>query len=173
MTDTINNTIESPTTDSEDATKDQTATTEPKPRGMKSTNYGVTRTCLPTILVMHNQGKSTREIAEALGVDHSNIVRRLHEVHRGQDYQRGRADYLAALQAGILENITPEDITKASLRDKTIAAGVLYDKERLERGLSASAIPTSITINIVQASAEPVTIDITDDSRQVPKQVSD
>ena len=30
------------------------------------------------------------------------------------------------------------DIEKASLRDKVIAAGVLFDKERLERGQSTS-----------------------------------
>ena len=40
----------------------------------------------------------------------------------------------------LLSAISDTDIKKASLRDKVIAAGILFDKERLERGQSTSNV---------------------------------
>ena len=43
---------------------------------------------------------------------------------------------MAGLQEKVLASITASDLEKASLRDKVISVGVLFDKERLERGQS-------------------------------------
>jgi len=85
-------------------------------------------------------GITTRELGAINGVDHSAIVRlfQRHNIDRErvEDYKGNRADFLAGLQERMLASITEADLEKASLRDKVISAGVLFDKERLERGQS-------------------------------------
>lgn len=58
---------------------------------------------------------------------------------------------LSRLQAQIIQSITPTDLTKANLRDKVTAAAILYDKERLEMGLSTQNIAYADMIKAQQA----------------------
>lgn len=81
-------------------------------------------------------------------------------------FKAHRADLFAGQQVRLLSAITDKDIEKASLRDKVIAAGVLYDKERLERGQSTSNVSMLFTISaeaeklsqsgIIETAASPV-----------------
>lgn len=90
--------------------------------------------------ITRNPGLSLREVGKLNGIDGSAVVRLLqrHGIHREhiEDYKQSRADLFAGMQEKIVACITSEDLQKASLRDKVIAAATLYDKERLERGQS-------------------------------------
>jgi hypothetical protein len=44
------------------------------------------------------------------------------------------------VQRRLLNNISQADIKKSGLRDKVVAVGILYDKERLERGQSTENV---------------------------------
>lgn len=94
--------------------------------------------------VSRNPNLSTRELGKLNGIDHSAVIRLFQrhgiERERIEDYKGNRADFLAGLQEKLLQAITTEDLEKASLRDKVISAGVLYDKERLERGQSTANV---------------------------------
>ena len=52
------------------------------------------------------------------------------------EYKEHRADLLAGIQRTILGHMDEDRLKKASAKDLTVAYGILYDKERLERGLS-------------------------------------
>jgi hypothetical protein len=65
-----------------------------------------------------------------------------------------RADLFAGQQARVLSAITDADIKKASLRDKVISAGILFDKERLERGQSTSN--SSIILSVVRQACSSI-----------------
>jgi len=71
----------------------------------------------------------------------SRVLRRYNvNTKRLTGYKQYRADVLAGIQDNILSTIDADVIDKASLRDRIIATGVLYDKERLERNLSTANI---------------------------------
>lgn len=90
--------------------------------------------------VTKNPNLTTYELGKLNGVDHTAIVRlfQRHNIDRQrlEEYKSNRADFLAGLQEKVLAGITESDLEKASLRDKVISMGVLFDKERLERGQS-------------------------------------
>ncbi|MDD4874059.1 MAG: hypothetical protein PHE15_03695 [Dehalococcoidales bacterium] len=87
-----------------------------------------------------NPALTVREIATLTNCDHSNVVRVLQrygivaqEVNEFKDH---RAEVLAGLQHRLIQSITSEDIKKAPLGSRILAAAQLYDKERLETGKS-------------------------------------
>jgi len=55
-------------------------------------------------------------------------------------YQDSRADILSHLQLELLKQIDPARLKKISVRDAVVSAGILYDKERLERGQSTDIV---------------------------------
>jgi hypothetical protein len=91
-----------------------------------------------------NPALTVREIATLTNCDHSNVVRVLQrygivaqEVNEFKDH---RAEVLAGLQHRLIQSITSEDIKKAPLGSRILAAAQLYDKERLEVGKTTSNI---------------------------------
>ena len=62
-------------------------------------------------------------------------------------YQENRADILSGLQIKLLSQVDSARLKKISVRDAVVSAAVLYDKERLERGLSTGNF-ASITADI-------------------------
>lgn len=90
--------------------------------------------------VKRNPQLTMEEIGKINGVSHVAIVNlfKRHGIERKriEEYKSNRADFMAGLQEKVLASITASDLEKASLRDKVISAGVLFDKERLERGQS-------------------------------------
>jgi len=61
-----------------------------------------------------------------------------------EDFKVNRADLLAMKQSEMIHSLTDDKTQKASLRDLIWSFGVLYDKERLERGQSTGNIALSI-----------------------------
>lgn len=98
-------------------------------------------------------GLTHGEIAKLQGCDRSNITRTLQRLNiqtaEVDDYKGARADTLAAMQWRLLQSITAEDIEKASLQCKLMGFGILFDKERLERG-QATNINVSAELKLTE-----------------------
>jgi predicted transcriptional regulator len=107
-----------------------------------------------------NPALTVREIATLTNCDHSNVVRVLQrygivaqEVNEFKDH---RAEVLAGLQHRLIQSITSEDIKKAPLGTRVLAAAQLYDKERIERGLSNGDQPIMV---IIRDKPQPVQVE--------------
>jgi hypothetical protein len=91
-------------------------------------------------LKTQNPNMTMVEIGKIVGRDKSTILRTLQRYNvdrkKLESFKDYRADLLAGVQDKMLESIANEDFDKVSLRDKTVSFGIIYDKERLERGLS-------------------------------------
>lgn len=103
-----------------------------------------------------DKGLSHVEIAALHNITRQAVQARLSKAgytpQRLKAYKDSRADMLAFYQSLLLNSIAPADIKKAPLQARVMAYGILYDKERLERGQSTSNI-AAIT-SIVQAVHE-------------------
>jgi len=90
------------------------------------------------------EGLTITQAADRLNCHKSNISDHLQRngITPGylQKYKTKRADVLAYWQHKILNSISTDDIKSASLHQKATAYGILYDKERLERGQSTQNI---------------------------------
>lgn len=95
-------------------------------------------------IALAKRGMSRSEIAKIQGCDKSNITRVLQRygvIQRHMDnYTSHRASILAGLQDRILQSITHSDVQKTPASQRVVMAGILYDKERLERGQSTEII---------------------------------
>ena len=93
---------------------------------------------------IENKNLSITDTAKLLNCTKSNVSERLssagYRPNYLEHYKNHRADILASYQQIILNSLTPKDLEKAALSQKIMAYGVLYDKERLERGQSTENI---------------------------------
>lgn len=80
-----------------------------------------------------SRGYSIQDASKELGVHHITLSRRMAEIRRKQGlllkYRELQSLQLTDLQARILENITPEKIEMAPLRDLIVCFKILKDKE--------------------------------------------
>jgi hypothetical protein len=65
------------------------------------------------------------------------------ESNQLSEYKLKRADIMAGMQHKLLASIGEDDIKKAPLGSRVLAAAQLYDKERLERNQSTANISTA------------------------------
>ena len=90
------------------------------------------------------EGLTITQTALRLNCDKSNITDHLKRngIVPGylKDYKKHRADILALTQHKLLKSISTDDLKKASLSQKVMGYGILYDKERLELGQSTENI---------------------------------
>lgn len=88
------------------------------------------------IIELRKKGLSFDDIGKVLGCTGESARVRFRKVEKEINgvarYKEYRSDILAIHQKRILDNISGEDIKKASLKDKTIAFGVLFDKEKMQ-----------------------------------------
>ena len=114
------------------------------------------------IINLHNQypNASGREIARLANADPSytlDILQRYGLIEQvTSDYKVHRADILAGLQHRLISSITHEDIKKAPLGSRILAAAQLYDKERIERGLSNGDQPIMV---IIRDKPQPIQVE--------------
>ena len=125
-----------------------------------------TKIDLEKALELRLKGLSFRDIGKYFGCAHTSVAERLRPYVQNDDidldtFKKNRADLLTMKQGQVMAAMSQEDIDKASLRDKAIVFGTLYDKERLERGQSTSN--QSVFFQIVQTSDQAEAIDITPD----------
>jgi hypothetical protein len=105
-----------------------------------------------TLLALHEAGKTQEQIAQILGgLDRSTISRRLKQLtprNATEIFKNRRADILAEMQRKIMGRLTTTDIKSANLLQKVTATGILYDKERIERGLSDASTRPLVVIQV-------------------------
>jgi len=97
-----------------------------------------------------NHHLSYSEIAAIQGVSPQAIHGRIKNLLPPDElnvYKDHRADILAGLQAKILSHLDDDRLSKASAYQLVGSAGLLYDKERLERGMSTANL-ASLTADI-------------------------
>ena len=87
---------------------------------------------------------SQRELAKELKVSRNTVSKALDKVSDYQGeielFRKQRGDILDDKQRLILDAINSKKVGEAKLRDLAVAAGILFDKNRLERGLSTNNI---------------------------------
>jgi hypothetical protein len=85
-------------------------------------------------------GLTVREIGAIADCTHANVIHTLKRYGINQEHLRefksNRADILAGLQHRLLNSLTDEDIKKAPMGSRVLAAAQLFDKERLQNDLS-------------------------------------
>jgi len=88
-----------------------------------------------------NHGLSYEQMAPILGVSPSAIHKRIKHLLPDLDtkyYQDHRANIFSHIQLKLLSQVDSPRLKKLNIRDAVISAGILYDKERLERGQSTA-----------------------------------
>ena len=88
-----------------------------------------------------NHGLSYAQMAPILGVHPSAIHKRIKHLLPNLDtqyYQDHRANIFSHIQLKLLSQVDSPRLKKLNIRDAVISAGILYDKERLERGQSTA-----------------------------------
>ena len=88
-----------------------------------------------------NHGLSYEQMEPILGVSHGAIHKRIKHLLPNNDtkyYQDHRADIFSHVQLKLLSQIDAQRLKKVNIRDAVISTGILYDKERLERGQSTA-----------------------------------
>lgn len=88
------------------------------------------------------------EIAESVDTSISNVSHTLKRYgitpNTVESFKNNRAEIFAGLQEKILKTINEDAIKDASVLQRITSAGILYDKERLERGQSTQNISALI-----------------------------
>jgi hypothetical protein len=117
------------------------------PRTIDRTPKGINQ---EEVLRLRQKGLSTTQIGKIVDCSKTNVANILakYEVEQEQvnNYKDYRADILAGLQARILLSIDDADIKKAPMGLRVLAVSQLYDKERLERGLSTNNIDAHLML---------------------------
>ena len=124
----------------------------PPPTAPKNINHQLT-------VDLKSKGLNNAQIAKIQGCSTTNITMVLQRyggvLQETEDFKNHRADIFANLQHRLISSITPDDIKKTPTGSRILAVAQLYDKERLERGLSTQNIDTHATqVNINQLGSE-------------------
>jgi len=100
-----------------------------------------------------NHNLSYNRIAKIQGVTTQAVHQRLKQFLPTEEtelFKNNRADILANTQLRIITQIDQPKLKKAGLRDLVVSAGILYDKERLERGLSSHNVSYNVITEQLQ-----------------------
>jgi Helix-turn-helix domain len=105
--------------------------------------------------VLHASGKTPSAIAKSMGRSHHTLQKFLDkpEIQKQVSVQReelaGMFDQVAHRIVGA---VTPEDVTKATLQQKMVSAGIAVDKAALLRG----EIPTTVNVTVLLDAVEAI-----------------
>jgi hypothetical protein len=109
------------------------------------------------ILELKGKNLSSSQIAKLLNCHSSAIRARLTDhcymAENLESFKNHRPDLLAMHQSQILSNVATAKVkpprTVRDLKDAVTAFGILYDKERLERGMSTDIVDHNVLVNHV------------------------
>jgi len=109
------------------------------------------------ILELRRKDLSHGQIAELLGCSRSNVTQRLKDHQEDLDgldrFKKHRADIFAYKQMQMVQSLTADKLQKAPLNVLMPALGILYDKERLERGQSTNNVSVRGSLEKLATSA--------------------
>ena len=126
-----------------------------KPKG--KANEPLTETERERAKVLHASGKTPSAIAKGMGRSHHTLRKFLDkpEVREQVGVQRevlaGMFDHVAHRIVGA---VTPEDVSKATLQQKMVSAGIAVDKAALLRGEIPTTVNVTVLLDLVQAIKE-------------------
>ena len=110
------------------------------------------------IIELRKRGNSYSEIGQILGCTKQNVELRLRpfkaEIEALQSFKEQRADVLAVYQQKLLNSLTDSDIKRMPPGSRLTGFGILYDKERLERGQSTDNIAVEALIEDLHNTQE-------------------
>ncbi len=99
---------------------------------------------LKEAIVLREKGLTLAQVGKLLGVTKQAVAAKFKQYdycpEKVREFIDNRSSLFANLQRNILQSLDKESIKKMSGRDKVVATGILYDKERLERDLSTQNI---------------------------------
>lgn len=112
-----------------------------------------------TLFDLRRQNLTYQAIGDLYGVCKQTVYQRFDEaglVDRSyQHFVANRADIFAWLQSRLLFSLSDDDIKKMTPDRRVWCMGVLYDKERLERGMSTENLSiSSIAVHLQSTLAE-------------------
>jgi hypothetical protein len=85
---------------------------------------------------------STHKIAGLVPCHHTSVIKCLTKYHidaKGlESYKQHRGDIVAGVGERIIKSVTDDDIKRMPIGQRIMSYGILYDKERLERGQATS-----------------------------------
>ncbi len=109
---------------------------------------------IETLVSLRNKGLSFEQIARITGCCKQNVHQRLESIgyskERLENFKESRADVFAFMQSKLLNSIDNAAIQKMQPYQRIIGTGILYDKERLERGQSTGIIDITTTIRSIE-----------------------
>ena len=107
------------------------------------------------IIQYMSRGLNIVEVAKLCGCSKQNVQQRLKAVAFDktdfENFKKSRGDVFAFIQSKLLNSIDSEEIKKMPVYQRVVSVGILYDKERLERGLATERIDTFAVTDIVTA----------------------
>ena len=110
------------------------------------------------IIELRKRGNSYKEIGKILGCTKQNVELRLRpfkaEIEALQSFKEQRADVLAVYQQKLLNSLTDSNIKRMPPGTRLTGFGILYDKERLERGQSTDNIAVEALIEDLHNTQE-------------------
>jgi predicted transcriptional regulator len=99
---------------------------------------------LEYLLDLRKKNLTYEEIGKLCGITKQAVHERVSDAQPGlvrlESFKTHRGDVLANIQMMIANTLDEDEIKKMAARDKVLAFGVLYDKERLETGQSTSHV---------------------------------
>ena len=131
--------------------------------GKKKDNLPVNKTIddvipISRIIQLRKRGNSYSEIGKILGCTKQNVELRLRpfkgEIEALESFKEQRADVLAVYQQKLLNSLTDSDIKRMPPGSRLTGFGILYDKERLERGQSTDNIAVEALIEDLHNTQE-------------------
>ena len=117
-----------------------------KPKG--KANEPLTENEQERAKVLRASGKTPSAIAKGMGRSHHTLQKFLDkpEVQKQVSIQREElAGMFDQVAHRVVSSVTPEDVTKATLQQKMVSAGIAVDKAALLRG----EIPVTVNVNVL------------------------
>ena len=109
-------------------------------------------------LAKREPSMSRREIAKELKVSRNTVDKALGKLLEFNEeielFRKQKPDILDSKLALILKAIDTKKVSEAKLRDLAVSAGIIFDKSRLEQGLSTANV-TSWTAIVSQVQKHP------------------
>jgi len=117
-----------------------------KPKG--KANEPLTENEQERAKVLRASGRTPSAIAKGMGRSHHTLQKFLDkpEVQKQVSIQREElAGMFDQVAHRVVSSVTPEDVTKATLQQKMVSAGIAVDKAALLRG----EIPVTVNVNVL------------------------
>ena len=131
----------------------ETLLTTNQPDEIESTEYDLIP--IQDLIYYRERGLSYSEIAKLANCSKQNVHERLQNIKyspsSNDNFRKHRGDVLSFIQSRLLNTLDDSALQEMSPYQRIIAMGILFDKERLERGESSSNVSISLSTRLQKA----------------------